>query len=282
MAWTITGDLDAFRTQADALLRARPDRNTVLLTVSTALAGLGMDLYGHTPPWFGWWRTADGRVGGAVLCTPPHPAVLSAMPEAAAVQLSVTLAERDPVPPGVNGPATVTEAFAATYGPLVGADTRVLRNERLFRLGTLRPPRPAHPGRDRPATEADRDLLVAWGAAFRRDVGLRPADDRRMMEDRIRAGRITLWETASGPVAMASMGAPAAGTIRIGPVYTPRRHRGRGYGAAATAARSQAALNAGVGDVLLFTDLANPTSNALYRRLGYRPLGDYTSYEFAR
>ncbi|MFG1607450.1 GNAT family N-acetyltransferase [Actinoplanes sp. NPDC049265] len=30
----------------------------------------------------------------------------------------------------------------------------------------------------------------------------------------------------------------------------------------------------GATDVVLFTDLANPTSNALYQRLGYRPVED--------
>ena len=43
---------------------------------------------------------------------------------------------------------------------------------------------------------------------------------------------------------------------------------------AATAAVSQAARDAGAQEVVLYTDLANPTSNALYQRLGYRPVED--------
>jgi hypothetical protein len=39
-------------------------------------------------------------------------------------------------------------------------------------------------------------------------------------------------------------------------------------------ATSQAARAAGAREVVLFTDLANPTSNALYQRLGYRPVSD--------
>jgi predicted GNAT family acetyltransferase len=34
--------------------------------------------------------------------------------------------------------------------------------------------------------------------------------------------------------------------------------------------------------VVLFTDLANPTSNALYQRLGYRPVEDRAVVEFRR
>jgi predicted GNAT family acetyltransferase len=63
-------------------------------------------------------------------------------------------------------------------------------------------------------------------------------------------------------------------------VYTPPARRGHGYAAGATAAVTQAALDAGATDVLLFTDLANPTSNALYPRLGYRPVGDRLELSF--
>jgi predicted GNAT family acetyltransferase len=61
---------------------------------------------------------------------------------------------------------------------------------------------------------------------------------------------------------------------RIGPVYTPPEHRRRGFGAMATAAVTEAALEAGARDVVLFTDLANPTSNGIYQELGYRPVTD--------
>jgi predicted GNAT family acetyltransferase len=79
---------------------------------------------------------------------------------------------------------------------------------------------------------------------------------------------------------MAGAQRPAAGVVRVGPVYTPPEHRGRGYGAAVTAAVSQAALDAGAAGVVLFTDLANPTSNALYERLGYRPVEDRVVLSF--
>jgi predicted GNAT family acetyltransferase len=63
-------------------------------------------------------------------------------------------------------------------------------------------------------------------------------------------------------------------------VYTPREHRAKGYAAAATTAVTRAALDAGAADVVLFTDLDNPTSNALYRRLGYTPIEDRSTVEF--
>ena len=66
----------------------------------------------------------------------------------------------------------------------------------------------------------------------------------------------------------------AAGVTRIAPVYTPPECRGRGYAAAATAAATEDALDSGATGVCLFTDLANPLTNRLYPRVGYRPVED--------
>jgi predicted GNAT family acetyltransferase len=71
-----------------------------------------------------------------------------------------------------------------------------------------------------------------------------------------------------------------AGMVRIAPVYTPPQHRFQGYGAAVTAAVSQAAVDAGAKDVVVFTDLANPGSNAIHQRIGYQPLDDYLVISF--
>ena len=96
------------------------------------------------------------------------------------------------------------------------------------------------------------------------------------MDDRFSYGGFTLWEAAGQPVSLAGLSRPVAGQARLGPVYTPPGLRGRGYGGAVTWAVSRAALDAGITGVVLFTDLANPTSNALYQRLGYRPVADRT------
>ena len=83
-----------------------------------------------------------------------------------------------------------------------------------------------------------------------------------------------------GPVvAMAHASAPHAGVARVGPVYTPPGARGRGYGAAATAAATAAILAAGATPIL-YTQLDNPTSNALYQRLGYECVGEVLRYAF--
>ena len=68
---------------------------------------------------------------------------------------------------------------------------------------------------------------------------------------------------------------------RIGPVYTPPEHRGRGYATALVHAQTSWLLADAVDVCFLYTDLANPTSNAVYRRIGYRKVGEATEFAFA-
>ena len=103
-----------------------------------------------------------------------------------------------------------------------------------------------------------------------------------VVDERLGYGGITLWEAGGVPVSLAGRTRVVAGMVRVAPVYTPPEMRGRGYAGAATAAVSQAPLDAGVREVVLYTDLANPTSNVLYQRLGYRPVEDRVVLSFQR
>jgi predicted GNAT family acetyltransferase len=146
----------------------------------------------------------------------------------------------------------------------------------LFRLGTLRPPEV--PGRARRATADDIELLDRWAAEFARDIG---EAAHGPVADRLSYGGWMLWEDPSGrPVSMAGRTRTAAGVARVAPVYTPPEHRRNGYAAGVTAAVSADALQH-ADEVVLFTELNNPTSNALYRRLGYEPVSDRLMLEFA-
>ena len=75
---------------------------------------------------------------------------------------------------------------------------------------------------------------------------------------------------------------PVAGVVRLGPVYTPPEARRHGYATALVAELSRRALAAGATKCMLYTDLANPTSNSIYRAVGYRRSGDARQYLFRR
>jgi GNAT superfamily N-acetyltransferase len=305
MAWQTTGDVAEFLAAAGPYLRRERVRNTVILTVTetmrvTSAVADGAAQAGDpaTRPLLGWWSDPSdhpsgpsdpsdpaGDVAGAFLHTPQFPVVLTAVAPAVAAELAaVTLADR-PLP-GVNAQPEVAEAFAAAWqkahrGRVGGradirADVRVHVSQRLYRLAELSWPDPAPDGTARTAAGSDVPLLADWFTAFAfevHDMG-RGVDQAAAVRERVSYGGITIWEAGGRPVAMAGATRQVARMARIGPVYTPPERRGRGYGSAATAAASAGLLEAGAEDVLLYTDLANPVSNSIYQRIGYRAVED--------
>jgi predicted GNAT family acetyltransferase len=275
MTWTITSDPGAFLAAAGAFLHAERARNTVILTRVEA-----MRAQPASDALLGSWQAAGEPVAGAFMHTPPYPAALSAMPAAAPAELVAELAAMDRRPPGVNGDPHACDAFAAAWAARTGATATVHRRMRLHRLDALAPPDPMPPGAAVVAELEHRDLVLAWYEAFGAEIDEPPGDVRPAVDDRLADGGLRLWIVGGEPVALAGRTRIVAGMARIAPVYTPPAHRGHGYAAAATAAVTQAALDTGVDELLLYTDLANPTANRLYARLGYKPVEDTVSLVF--
>ncbi|MFJ6770793.1 GNAT family N-acetyltransferase [Kitasatospora sp. NPDC091257] len=285
MTWTFSTSLDEFRDQAGAFLATRPAENTVLLTIAHRLAASGLTVFGE-PPVFGWWRAEeDGPVAGAFLQTPPFDPRLSFMPPAAAAELAVDLAAAGSgftTVTGVGGGAEAVRAFAAAWTAATGTEQAVRFDERLYRLGELTdPPRPPA-GRHRLAEPADRERAIRWYEEFLAEAGVDVPDVPRAVDERTASGCLHLWEDVGRPVALAGSSPILAGMSRIGPVYTPVESRGRGYGTAVTAAVSAHLLSRGATEVLLYTDLANPTSNSIYQQIGYLPVEDSLIMDFRR
>jgi GNAT superfamily N-acetyltransferase len=281
MAWTLSPDVASYLASAGEFLRSRPAEHSVLLTVAEAVRSGGPGTFGDDPPLFGWYIPGGGPVTAACLHTPPYPVALTAMPEVAAAALARSLADGGRTVAAVGGPPGPAWAFAAAWQRQTGQPAQVGRHERLYRLGDLVPPDPAPAGQARVAAATDTALLLAWLTAFHREVDPAGGPVRQaMVDERISYGGFTVWETGDGPVSLAGRTRAVAGQTRIGPVYTPPEHRGRGYGGAVTTVVSQQALATGVAEVLLYTDLANPTSNALYQRLGYQPVTDRLQLRF--
>jgi GNAT superfamily N-acetyltransferase len=275
--WQLSEAVAEFLSEAGEFLRANRAQNTVMLTVAETLL-VNPAMYG--PALFGWIRGEAG-VCGAFMRTGEYPAVLTAMAAADAVSLAGALAAARVGLNGIDAPDDIAWAFAGAWREATGREAAVGRRSRLFRLGELSWPSPVPDGAPRLATAADRDLLIAWLDAFHLDVyDKNPARSSRTVDDRLGYGGLTFWEAGGVPVSLAGVTRAVDGMVRVGPVYTPPRQRGRGYGGAATAAVSQAAVDAGIPEVLLYTDLANPTSNALYPRLGYRPVEDRVVLRF--
>ncbi|MDP9866108.1 MULTISPECIES: GNAT family N-acetyltransferase [Streptosporangium] len=272
MGWTFTSDAEVYAGAAEPWLLKDPVRNTVPLTV---LRGIRSGLWGDDVLLA--WLERDGETVAAASQTPPHPLLLADVPPETVRGLAARLIEDERVIPGVSGPLAQAEAFAdAWWRPEAGR-----RSERLYRLDAPVPPRPPARGAPRTATIDDLGRLVGWFGDFLAEAGgVLPTDLTALVASRINREELVLWEADGLPVAFAGLSSPIAGMCRVGPVYTPPDLRRRGYGAAVAHAATAEALAAGATEVLLFTDLSNPTSNSIYQAIGYRPVADYASISF--
>ncbi|MER5752407.1 GNAT family N-acetyltransferase [Streptomyces sp. NPDC002088] len=281
--WRYVDGVDAFLDRAGTFLHARPALHTVFLTVTEALRTRGPYVYGDEAPVFGVLEGEKGEVGAAFFRTPPQRLTLTPLTKEQAGTLARWFAGAGhPALPGVSADQATAAAFTEAWQHATGATAMLHQSKRLYRLGTLTPPRPAPPGRARIATARDRDHLARRHVEFAESVGAEPQRDPGAWVDaRLAHDGLTLWETPDGtPVSLAGVTPRVAGQVRVAPVYTPAPLRGRGYAGAVTAEVSRVAQTGGAGEVLLFTDLANPTSNGLYQRIGYEPVRDFAVYDF--
>ncbi|WP_435153551.1 GNAT family N-acetyltransferase [Micromonospora aurantiaca (nom. illeg.)] len=280
-------DPGEFLADAEAYLAADPVVGTVVASVTRRMAARRAE--GVALPEDVWWlvvRDAAGAVVGVAMRTapfPPRPPFLLPMPREAATALAEAWHQRGERVRAVNGALPAARACADEVARLDGGRVAVAQHTRLHLLDRLTPPAPV-PGALRAATTDDIDLVTAWFGAFTADAdeqagrprgaSAHETPDRAELLHRIRDGRVWFWTDESGaPVHLTAANPPSFGVARVGPVYTPPGQRGRGWAGNAVAEVSRR-LTAEGARVCLFTDQANPVSNRLYARLGFRPVVD--------
>ncbi|MEV0645696.1 GNAT family N-acetyltransferase [Phytomonospora sp. NPDC050363] len=226
----------------------------------------------------------DGELVGVAMLTPPHKLCLPGLPEPVVVALADALCELRPDLPGITGPRAAVERFVARWSVRMGAPARRGTSRTVYELTEPLIP-DGVPGNARRAVPADRELLADWFEAFTRDVNGPVRRTRRerldIVDRRVDRGLLWLWEDAGTPVSMALRLDAVEGVSRITAVYTPDEHRGRGY-AAASVSRLCAGLLATeeVERCMLYADQDNPTSNGVYRRIGFVPAVEAVDYSF--
>jgi len=216
---------------------------------------------------------AEEGVLGLAIRTAPF-GVLIARPDSDEVLGALVDAALDLAPdaPGVVGARPEADAFAARWIERRGGSVEIENRQGWFELTEVRQHGDA-PGGMRLARDDDLPLILAWSDAFMIEaVPGHPGDEamrhRQIESIHARAG-FRLWEGDGGVVSMTGVHDSSPAGARIGPVYTPPDLRGNGYATALVAAASAEQLAAGHAACFLATDLANPTSNAIYRRIGY-------------
>jgi uncharacterized protein len=275
-------DAESFLAAAGGFLGAREAEHNLILGLSSRLVREPL-MYGEEP-YFAVVHD-EGRVVGVAMRTPPHNFILSELDEDAAVGAVVADAREEfGSLPGVVGPKERAAEFANAWRAATGATPRLEIAQRVFAADHVDPPG-ATSGRMRDYEAGDRDLAIRWMDEFVAEaLPEAPPESSAEFVDRREedsdAG-LVIWEDDRA-VSMAGFGGRTPNGIRVGPVYTPPELRGRGYASALTAALTQRLLDSGRRFCFLYTDLANPTSNSIYQRIGYRAVSDADLWTFSR
>lgn len=277
MRYVLTRDPEEFAARTERLLSERLECNVLATVLMRVLDGGLRD----PSPLFAYGIATSGGVSFAALRTPPWPLLAGPLEDDPGALIEAWLTE-DPEVAAVTAVASTARAIGAAWARRTGGAAHTRMREAMHVLDEVRnPPRPAA-GALRLAEPDERDLLVGWMEEFAREANVAGAAQAGAMVDGslLRQG-LLVWEDGQ-PVSMIGANPAVAGVVRVGPVYTPPAHRRRGYAGSAVAAASRRALATVAERCMLFTDLANPTSNKIYAEVGYRRLGDWEEIELVR
>jgi predicted GNAT family acetyltransferase len=279
MRFVLTRDAEEFAARTEALLAGRLECNVLATVLMSVRAGAHRD----PPPIFAMGLTGDDEVAFAAMRTPPWPLLTGPLDDPGdADDLMDLWLQADPDVSRASGVPETARAIASAWARRTGGSTRCVFSEAMHVLSEVQhPPRPAR-GTLRLPRPDERDLLVSWMEEFVGETRLiGGAQAGPMVDARLRDDTLLVWDDEQ-PASMIGVNPAVAEVVRIGPVYTPPPLRRRGYAGSAVAAASRRALDRDATRCMLFTDLANPTSNKIYSEVGYRRCGDWEEIALER
>ena len=277
----------AFLERAMPLLAPDTDaeaRHNLMLGIARSVA----DHPGLYSVYRAWLAVEQRRPLAAATRTPPFNAVIADPLTPAALDAVIDgVAEDDLDTPGVVGNVPHVHRAAERWTERTGRGAELEQEQGVYALHAVEPV-PTAPGRARSAGLADRDLLLGWIYAFADEATSGPPGEPglldRMLDTRLETdpddAGYWLWEEGGVPVSLCGYMSPTLSGMRVGPVYTPPEHRRRGYATILVAELSRWLLRRGHRACYLYTDLANPTSNSIYGKIGYRRVCDSADVRF--
>jgi uncharacterized protein len=172
---------------------------------------------------------------------------------------------------GVFGEAPYVNVFSQGYGKQPFVDMALIVH-RLTAVNKL----PLASGKFEMADNKDVDLLATWAMVFEedKDPAVRKSQEQvlKITQSKIAAGDVFKWTDKGNRVSMAGINRRTKNAGIVGLVYTPVEYRRNGYATSHVQRLSEYILQKGFKYCGLFTDKANPTSNHIYKKIGYEPI----------
>lgn len=225
----------------------------------------------------------SGDIKLCIIQTPPHNFILASNENTSEETVNFAAMElhKNHYLPGVLGEKSLVNYFSAKYCELSSCRRKLRMDQRIYRLDKVNQTRPAG-GYLRKADRNDLPLLKKWIQDFSYSMGepLSEEDCQEKAKQFVNEESAVLWENSGQVVSMANETRPTRNGTTINFVYTPLEQERKGYASACVAAFSQQLLDRGYRYCSLYTDLSNPTSNSIYMKIGYQPIGDSIVYSF--
>ena len=262
-------NIQSFFDIACNVLYTQPSQNSLILGICERLID---DPKAYENPFFAVVQDESAQLQLAALMTPPHHLVLAGADAKIDAILALVrgLVDHQIQIPGAIGPTPLIDRFIACYTKETGFSSTVGMNQGVYELKSVQKI-PLLQGQCRKANPQDTALIATWYRSFEEEALKKESEiKQRYIENLIDAETIYLWETTAGPVSMAMKTRPITNAITISGVYTPPRHRRKGYATACVAKLCQILLDSGYTTINLFTDLANPTANDIYQQIGFK------------
>ena len=240
--------------------------------------------YGPDDPWFCVLEEGT-ELRAVAMRTPPFKVLLvcfSGDAVDAAKLLAEDISRFSPVVPGAVGEGNITDPFVENWCCLNSVEVVDRMSLLMYCLDSVNAVK-LSPGKFRLAVESDRALVVEWGHAFHDELytSMGRVETEVGLADRIENSDVFLWED-DGPVSMAVRSRPTGKGITVSGVYTSPEHRQKGYATSCVANLCRKILDDGYEFCTLYTDQANPVSNSIYRRIGFREICDSVMYTFSK
>jgi hypothetical protein len=257
--------------EAGAFLASEPVLHNIILTLLHAR--VAQPVPGR------YWVARKGQQDVGVVFQSPlsFAATITPMPADVVVAMVDRIVDSGVDLPGINGEAGTAARFAGHWTERSKSAAVPFQGLRLYELVEVCH-RPDTSGRLRQAVPGDREILVDWVRRFQIEIGEQHGDEAAMVDHWLPAGHFWIWDDGE-PVSMAVTREAVEGVVRVAGVYTPATKRGRGYAGACVSDLSKQICNKGHRPIL-YTDLGNPTSNSIYRRIGYRVVAEALRYRF--
>ncbi|WP_413288399.1 GNAT family N-acetyltransferase [Bdellovibrio sp. HCB337] len=182
---------------------------------------------------------------------------------------------------GVVGPRRESESFANIWKKMSGQSYELEMAQMIYKITDVTFPK----GVSGELKVADNfDLFLKWMHAFTKEClpGDRRTDQqwKEFAEGLMSKQRAFFWYVDNKPVGMAIYSRPTKHGVSVSGVYTPPENRRKGYASAIVAGLSQRKLDEGRQFCVLYTDLSNPTSNKIYKEVGYREVCESRHFNF--